>query len=477
MNQKLLISAALAACGLISQLKADNVIYITGSTAFRANVYNALANNTGGPGGGGVFDATTIDDIATYGNATAAKGTYMLFHGNIGGVATYIDCFWSGSEAGIAACAGVSGSTLNDGAPLAGVPATFLVPDKTVNPTVTSSSLPTSSQLNGAPTQADLAFADTSQAVSLTKPVGANKLTEYGICGIIPFTWVKGFVNQSDAAWTRLVNVSHPQLFELLGNPQTADFFNSGVPLGSGDFDHKVYLIGRNKGSGTRANYLLDTGYPIGNPVVQWAVNGTVGTSASGLFGLYYDSTIAGYNLTAIPHTAGDIDDPDNGYESGGDVAKALDNASSPSTGYTGPAGGFAITMGFLGVSDAGSVGAPTSAYWLTLNGVHESDGAIESGTYSAFGHEHLYGKNVPTNPAATSLQPILFEAIKFQFDNNDSPARSGNNTLADPDTLHSTGIYAFYMFADRSAQSDGPNYPVSGAASGAYTDYTHGTQ
>ena len=477
MNQKNLISAALLACGLISHANAANIIYITGSTAFRGQAFNALSSNLG-PAAGGVFDAGTVDDVCTYGNSNASKGTYMLIHGNIGATETYIDCFWSGSEAGIAAVAGVDGSHLNDNAPLAGVPATFLIPDKTTNPNGNSSGLPDPSKLNGAPTQADLAFSDTSQAVSITKPVGSNKLTEYGICGIIPFTWVKGTVNSADGAWSRLVNITHPQAFELLSNPRTADFFNSGVPGGSADFDHTVYLLGRNKGSGTRANYLLDSGYPIGNPIVQWQVNSVVGVSAAGLFGLYFDGTISGYNLAAIPSDGGN-NNPNNGYESGGDVAKALGGTggvTAPTSGYTGPAGGKALTVGFLGIGDAGNL---PIGNWLSLNGVPESDGAIESGTYSAFGHEHIYGKNVPTNPAATALVPLMFKGIKFQLDNNDNTAHSGLNDKVDPTTLHSGGLYAFYMFADRSAQSDGPNYPVPTSASGggAYTDYTHGTQ
>src|SRR5690349_16180178 len=116
MNKIALYTAALIGLGVISEASAANVIYITGSTAFRGNAHAVLSNNSGAPAG--VFDAGTLT-FATFGNPAAGSATYALYHGNIGGIETYIDVFWSGSEAGIAAVAGVSGAALNDGGPLA----------------------------------------------------------------------------------------------------------------------------------------------------------------------------------------------------------------------------------------------------------------------------------------------------------------------------------------------------------------------
>lgn len=487
MNRLALYTSALIGLGVISQASADNVIKMTGSTAFRSNVHNTLVNNTGAPAG--VFDAGTVT-WATYGNSTASSGTYALYHGNIGGVGTYIDVFWSGSEAGIAAVANVSGATLNDGGPLAGVPVTFLKTDGTVTLSAAgtvNTALPPSGAIESSSSQPDLAFADTSQAVSLTPPVGANKLTDYGICGIIPFTWCKGYVNKSDAAWGRLSNLSTAQVNLLLGAPQTADLFNSGVTGGGADFDHTVYLMGRNKGSGTRVNQLIAAQYPVGNPVTQWSVSSTIGTSAAGLFGLYYNPSDPAYNgnyvLTAIPHTAGDINDADNGYESGGDVAKALGGNSGlagPATGYNGPFDNQpALTVGFLGIGDASKMGASLTAslpFWLNYNGVFESDGGIENGTYLAYGHEHVFGKNTPSNPAATALVRPMFIAIKKLLHNNDAVAGGTyDNSAADPATLHSGGILGAYMFADKQGQVD-TGYPVPGAAVGKYTGDVAGT-
>ena len=468
------ITAALMALGIVSSASAAaNVVYITGSTAFRGSVFNAISSDTAH---NGIFDV--IPTMSIYGNATPSKGIYMLAHGNIGGQETYINCFWTGSEAGIASVAGVTSQTINDGAPLAGVPAKFLVPDVAFNAPQTNSALPTLAANNfEAITRAgDLAFSDTAQAVSLTSPTangGANRLTEYGIVGIVPFTWYKGIVNQADAAWSRFTNIQGYQANELLGNgTRTADFFNAGVAGGINDWDHTVYLIGRNKGSGTRVNELLAAGYPVGNPVVQWQVNSVVGINPStGLFGLYFDTTVAGYHLGAIAGSS------DNGYEGGGDVAKAL-NLAGTGAGPNGD-GNNALTVGFLGLGDAGS----PSSQFLTYNGVAESDGAIEAGAYLPWGHEHVYGKHTPDNAAATALVPKLFTSIKTQLANNDSVGADHSyqganwNNHVDPTTLHSSGIYGFYMVADRGTTAADSGYPVSLNASAIYTDYTHASQ
>src|SRR5438876_11128675 len=82
--------------GLASTASAVNFVYITGSTAFRSQAFAGITNS---------FDA--IPQIATR-DGSAASGNnanWMLFHGNVGGVETWVDCHWSGSEDGIAGTA------------------------------------------------------------------------------------------------------------------------------------------------------------------------------------------------------------------------------------------------------------------------------------------------------------------------------------------------------------------------------------
>src|ERR1051326_2987405 len=145
LNHKTL--SVLLALGLASSASAVNFVYITGSTAFRSAAFNGITNS---------FDA--VPQIATR-DGSAASGNnanWMLFHGNIGGVETWVDCHWSGSEDGIAATA-QPGSN----------PTYFLKTDGTVSYTI-SSGKPGTTETNTSPSTPDLAFADSSQIVSLT---------------------------------------------------------------------------------------------------------------------------------------------------------------------------------------------------------------------------------------------------------------------------------------------------------------------
>src|SRR6476620_10001459 len=82
--------------GLASSASAVNFVYITGSTAFRGVAFQGITNS---------FDA--VPQIATR-DGSAASGNnanWMLFHGNVGGVETWVNCHWSGAEDGMAATA------------------------------------------------------------------------------------------------------------------------------------------------------------------------------------------------------------------------------------------------------------------------------------------------------------------------------------------------------------------------------------
>src|SRR5437870_68237 len=138
MMNKLAI-AALLALGVGAEVRAANFVYIVGSTAFRSAAFAAITNS---------YDA--IPQIATR-DGSAASGNnanWMLFHGNIGGVETWVDCHWSGSEDGIAATA----------VPL-GNPTYFLKTDGTVGYSITSAK-PGSSETNTSPSTPDLTFPD-----------------------------------------------------------------------------------------------------------------------------------------------------------------------------------------------------------------------------------------------------------------------------------------------------------------------------
>lgn len=379
MNIKSKIAMALLAVGIASSASADNVVYLTGSTAFRSTVYNALHSGAG-TNAGGVFDTAPAE--VEFGGPGASSANYMLFHGNINGTPTYIDCVWSGSEAGIASACNVALQNQDrngDPIPLAGSPAQWLVADGsiTMNGWQGAGVNPTAGQLEdpNSPHGADLAQADTSQAVSLTPrvPNTSTDLKDYGKQGVVTFTWAKNVNTTPTAAWSSLVNLTLPQIQnELSQGYQPVAFFSGDVS----QTNTQVYLVGRNKGSGTRANTLVDHNYgPTTKNVQQFSIGGGVqpGDPTTGLV-LQYENN--------------------NGYESGGGVAAALgiDGSCQQQDPFTLKTGWVAI--GYLGCGDAVKSGLTVANNWLTLDGVMESNGAIIEGQYYFWGYEHLFGRH-----------------------------------------------------------------------------------
>ncbi|HUE37710.1 MAG TPA: hypothetical protein VMO20_09985 [Candidatus Acidoferrum sp.] len=403
-----LIGAALVALGIASQASADPVVYLTGSTAFRSTVFSALSSGAG-PTSGGVFDSAPA--YTTYGNSSASGGTYMIFHGNISGSPVYIDCAWSGSEAGIAsACNTTLTNVDRNGNPilLNGSPETWLnVSNVTLalgGNTVSTNPASNSGLFEGSSHGGDLAQADTSQAISWTPPTPSlpqTELQDYGVESIVTFTLSKNSQPNPSNEWVHCSNITLPQLNVLFANGAVPAGFISGNPT---DDDFTVYLVGRNLGSGTRMNMLGDSQYGAHRAVQQFSI---------------------GYGIEETPHQ--DVlvltNEGDNGYESGGDVAKALGiTNSSPISGscqqadpFNGGVGWFAI--GYLGPSDAlntGNFGGAPTSDWLTVDGVLSSNGAIENGSWWYWGHEHLYGRNGISGTANT-VGGILFSAVQKQ--------------------------------------------------------------
>ena len=249
-----------------SHVRAEGIIVtLTGSTAYRSVVYAACTT----PGvvfasaaSGAVTDPRVVsplntnsaNDIVYEGYIKLDNGVYRLYD---------LVCSFTGSEAGIGSVAGVTNipndtPVFNGGtSPLPGVPPAYL----------SQSSGWTAKGPPGAITT-DLALSDTSQAVSLTKRVvnTSTDLVPYGVVGIVTFEWLKGKNTAPSSSWTDLVNLTHPHIRFLLTSSQPASFF-TGVQ----EDKTIVIAIGRNRGSGTRANCLLDAVYNVTTPVDQWA--------------------------------------------------------------------------------------------------------------------------------------------------------------------------------------------------------------
>ncbi len=377
------IAAALLALGIVSQANADPTVYLTGSTAFRSTTYASLVNNNG-TNNGGVFDIGSIT-YGTWGSSSASGATYMVFHGNINGAGVYIDCAWSGSEAGIAsACNATLGNTDRNGnnITLNGSPETWVNPTNatlsaagnvvTANPAGTNGAT-----LESTSHGADLSQADTSQAISWTPYVAGTQtaLKDYGVEGIVTFTISRNVQSVASNEWTHCSNITLPQLNTLFASGAVPAGFISG---NTNDNDFVVYLVGRNLGSGTRMNMLGDSAYGAHKGVQQWSI------------GYGIEAGEAQVNSCILTNEG------NGGYESGSGVAKALGNTGScqQADPFNGGSGWFAL--GYLGPADAlntANYGGEPTNNWVTVDGFLSSNGSIENGQWWYWGHEHLLGK------------------------------------------------------------------------------------
>ena len=397
------LTSALLGLGLISfgsVAKADHVadayIYLTGSTAARSFVGAAL--NTG------TYVFSDAGPHRIIGASDGASDT--VYEGTITGVGTVdVICHWSGSEAGIAAVAGapltqvIGGTTYN----LPGVPAKFLDHTKDYD----TGNLSLLADIPGAPANPDLAMADTSQAVSQTPATGSFALKDYGVVGIVTFSLMKAYDSSPDAAYNRLDNVT-----TALWNQNLAigDLMNASLYTGNAaDSSDGVVITGRNKGSGTRANALVNAQYGIKVDVKQYArdVSYPAGDPGKLTFGGHYvTGTDPSNTYTSIGN---------DGFDSGHDVAKVLEGDMT---------GQGIIMIGYLGYGDClhaynaddagGTPGGAHSAKWLKFNGVYLSDQGVIQGNYTYWGQEHLLGThNQSSSSAAGKVGDALYQGIQ----------------------------------------------------------------
>jgi hypothetical protein len=387
--------SALLALGLASSASAVNFVYITGSTAFRSQAFNGITNS---------FDA--VPQIATRDGAAASgnNANWMLFHGNVGGVETWVNCHWSGSEDGIAGTAQPGGN-----------PTYFLKTDGTV-PYSISTGVPATTETNASPTAPDLTFADNSQVISLTKTpllvkMGTNA-SPNGKIGIVPFVWAKNKNSTPDASWTHLSNITDVGARAMLAGANLAALL-TGV---ASDTNMFVYTVGRNNRSGTRVNSLADTRYGVTVPVDQFNIGGFPKSDGATLL---------------LAENA----DPNDGYNSGGDVAKALsiDGSCGQLDPINGLNGWWAI--GYLGIGDANTL-LSNGGVWLSFNGVAFSNGAVEEGQYSFWNYEYLYGR-VGISGFAQTYGNNLASTYVPKFEGGSNPANKDTSIALQ--YMHST--------------------------------------
>jgi hypothetical protein len=456
-------TSALVALGVLSLAgvaHATTTIFLTGSTAARPIIFSAATTP------GQIFTgASTI--LSTAPNNTKDAGKFAI-EGNIAGVGdTILNCSFTGSEAGIAATAG---QPLKQSLPLDPNPGSPFNLPGTPLPSFLVAPW-TGATATHAP---DLSMADTSQVVSQT-PISVAHLVDYGIVGVIPFTFMKAYDSTAgaDAFYGRLVSVTAAAVNQNLVAGFAYDLNNyTGNPA---DVTVGTAIIGRNLGSGTRANFLLNAAeYGLNVAVNQYAYGATYNNlyPASAVGTLTFGVTPAGTTPIAAPYGAGQTLQAvgNDGFDSGGSVQKTMNTDMS---------GQGIIPIGYVGMVDAqyainpallppqGSAVVPNApvgnvAVPLAYNGVYESDNAVVNGQYTFWGSEHLLGAvGQASNSAAGQTAAAIVGGIALNI------AAAGNapgNILSNPQG-QSILIPTSIMLVSRSHGDSG--FPFQVAAGG----------
>lgn len=340
MNTRNTILAAALGLGLASTASADTIC-ITGSSAFRSQVHNAIRA------------LLSSETVAYNGLSTDGlnKATYSIFKGTFGGNPITVKCTWTGSVAGI--------HTTSES-----VPVTFLSSNEADVPTTngdnaTNGTAGANINTNPASAVPDIGFSDVFQGSTNynTNPLDDERVS------VLPFVFIAG-EGGSAAGITNMT----PQLAQAL-------FTNGKLPLAlwsgnTADRTTAVYALGRNDESGTRLTAMAETGVGALSGIVQYQPNET--SAGSGVVGSY----------TNIGN---------GGYSSGGDLAKALGLTASAGTGFN---------VSYVGISDSATAVA-AGATILPYNGVAQSTQAIIDGKYTFWCYEHLFTRSDLTGQAA----------------------------------------------------------------------------
>ncbi len=277
MKTKTIIRAALLVAVLTSSAQADTQIDVTGATAFRATllqaVYNAYASVTGAITNGNFATFNLAYDFTGNNSARFLSSNRITFKGAYPGISgtTVIRCSFNGSVEGLKAIA-----TTNE-------PANFL----------TSLAISNTGTYQGgatAPTENVRPKFSFSDVLQQNTPITNSLFPADPKVGVVTFVPLA-----NNGTPTNFSNLTQQQLKVLVGSG------TQPLSLFTGDTNdpRNVYMVGRNDGSGTRTDYLLESAYGAPNSIQQFVpLLGTNGTNtSSGTNG--YGGTNAG-RITAL---------------------------------------------------------------------------------------------------------------------------------------------------------------------------------
>ena len=391
-------------------------LHISGSTAFRGATHNAIANILTNP-------------KAAYIGASLSGASQATFTGTIGVDNWTIQTSWSGSEAGVAAAA----QTTTPYPTIA-----FLSVAGNLETAVTKAVAPAAitggNAITGTPVleQAVVDVAMTDVFVASTPfhgtvggktysgLVGANITGQpgAGIVGVVPFKFIATAKNSAGKSYVPT------SVYDGLGNMTDSlaknVFTKQGAVLSqfsgvAADSAVKVYALGRDHDSGTRAAAVFCTGIDKPGTSVT-AIQQYYPTDIDGNIIAPGDVTTKIGGVTLVPlskvnnisYAVGA-----SGYASGGNLAKAFTNPLDASFKNS-------LFVTYLSVGDAKTALAG-NAQEMTYNGVVYSPEAVKEGTYTFWAYEHLLYKSTIQNATVSSALKATATKIATQIAKSDA--------------------------------------------------------
>ena len=497
MKIKSLIGSAAAVLAISGVAQAQTYIEITGATAFRSAAVASI--NAAFQAGGNYTTGFTNTDSAS-GNVTQTGSTYQIWKGTFS-TGTYtipgttvIRASWNGSVEGIRAIAVPNAdnnplflkeSILASATPGAtgGTPVTK---KHNLDPNATSDDVASYEAV-----VADLSFSD---CLKSSTPIGGATL-QGGPVGAVVFTMIasRSWANDKigGAYSGRLPTSISAQQFRTLARDGSApislftgNVTDNGVGGNVTATTPKVYLTGRNDGSGTRTAYLAETGYGISKPVIQYVVHDRtvsgvidkiVKVPKGGGFNFQntsksdYASTIWGNDISG-----------NGGYSTGGDIRSDLAKTSASAAvwefvdGLTDEENG---PDGVITADEDEQAVAPTTLYllsWLTYGDARTArgTGSASARTAEILGYNGVILSGLAgDNPGSTisaadkslvssgqyaawSFQQLYFTGANNNSNNNWKVFQELKTRLNDSTVIGSAGLALNEMRVNRS--SDG---------------------
>jgi hypothetical protein len=379
-------------------------IYLTGSTAFRAQVYAALHDMGLNVSQGAANNASQFTFSGTISDTT---GGHLNLTGVNGDVVTAYTS-WSGSVEGVQCLIGQTPSTYEN---VDSGTFTFNGADLSLSDVSQASCYQGSghSEVNFTPAHTGVTLREVQTTADATR-IEATGIAVQPFCFIV------------DGNAQTVSNITADNFFDLYGPGQlNLNYFTGNAS----DSNTLVYAVGRYNLSGTRATSVVDDGGSFLNNLKQYGLSDN-GTTTPGL----------ALTDTAPPPTDGNqwVGVGNNGYYSGGNVGKAIHAAS---------VNGVPAAVGYIAFSDSSKLTGTTTNYegpinWMGqsawIGGTFPNSGGwntngIINGSYNLWTYERMYlSPGDSGNTLVTQFGQALISAIQYEIIHTPTTFGAANN-------------------------------------------------